>query len=85
MDCICAIADSTNVRAIDLKNPRCPIHGTPVVNATDLATLVEIKGVINESMRQVSMNGRVIYVMDVSEVSSCARNLLSRYEIRRKR
>lgn len=33
MSCTCAVADSFNVRARDLVNPTCPIHGTKTVAA----------------------------------------------------
>lgn len=95
MTCTCAVADSPNVRVSDLIDPACPEHGCKLTKClmrqresmlgADQATFEEIKGVINESMREVSMGGRVYYMMDISEVHSCARNLLSRYNIQRKR
>lgn len=32
-NCTCAVADSFNVRASDLVNPNCPIHGTRKVES----------------------------------------------------
>lgn len=83
-DCICAIPDSFNVRPMDLRNPRCPVHGAPIVDL-DKASHEEIESAIRESFREVNMGGRIYMMMDSSEAYSCASNLLSRYDIRRKR
>lgn len=89
-ECICPIPDSFNVRIRDLRNPRCPVHGVPMVNS-DKATAEELGLLLEESIQEVQFPGRglggerIVMVLPLSGKSQIISNLLARYDIRRKR
>lgn len=72
--CICSIPDSFNVRMSDLRNPRCPVHGVPIVDP-DKATQEEIENLLFSEPD---------YVITSGDTSKIARKLLEHYDIRRK-
>ncbi|QGJ90128.1 hypothetical protein HWC80_gp084 [Mycobacterium phage Indlulamithi] len=84
-ECICAIPDSFNVRMSDLRNPRCPVHGVPIVEG-DKATHDELKNLLREQMQEIQLTpGMYVFAISNADIDTCARNLLARYDIRRKR
>lgn len=95
MKCTCAVADSFNVRVADLINPSCPIHGCKlsrcpareIALGADRATVEELELLVKESLQiiRLSESRPVSVLRHPLAVSDIARNLLARYEIRRKR
>lgn len=85
-NCTCRIADSFNVRAMDLVNPNCPIHGNQKVEVTTVfASREELEDLIAKGLTQVNFLSRTIYVLDYPfGPTDIARALLKNYEIRRK-
>jgi hypothetical protein len=70
MTCTCAIPDSFNVRVSDLVNPRCPVHGTKLID-TDVATEGELVSLFQEHVYE-------------AHTPAIVRDLLARYDIRGK-
>ena len=80
-NCICAQADSFNVRVSDLINPGCPQHGKRAEPRIP-AGHQQIREVIESNLQEVTIMGNTVYVLDFPfGPNDIARKLLDHFEI----